>query len=102
MNLNQKWNKRVREKLDNSFSEAAELAVAEVERLARVELRRNKKLSTFTMAMGTYYFSVKNFILYDYDEAEVLDDFIAEYDKDFHMTGSPMHFTATGEKIFDW
>ena len=97
----------VKDKIDSLLESACTLAVNEVERLARAELKRNPKLTTFTMAMGSYFFigeieySDEDDILHDY-EAKELDDFIAEYDKDLCMTGCPMHFTATGEKITQW
>lgn len=101
--------------IQKHFDIANDLAVKEVERLAREVLRKNpKELLKFTMCMGSYLFcDNKDEIIHTqvggneeflqgregYNE---LVEFIAKWDDYFGLTGTPMTFTAEGETITDW
>lgn len=94
-------------------------ASTEVERLARDILKKNNSLHEFVMGMGTWFFKDKNGEIIDPYETRMngsfeyytilskkyfkpLADFIGEWNDILKITGEPMRFTATGEKITDW
>lgn len=86
-----------------------DLALPEVERLARKCLSQNPiKIKEFVMCMGTFFFTDQTGeVLYSniaekYSGYKPLNDFICEWDGILKLTGEPMRFTATGIKITDW
>lgn len=105
----------INHQIQKHFDIANDLAIKEVERLARQVLRNNpKEVLNFTMAMGSYFFSDnqdeiihtvvggnESFLksLEGYNE---LKEFIAKWDEYFGLTGTPMTFTADGEMITNW
>jgi hypothetical protein len=85
------------------------IALAEVERLARLCLKSNiGYFNEFVMCMGTFFFTDKSGeVLYDHiAEKRIgykrLDNFVCEWNSMLKLTGEPMRFTATGSKITDW
>ncbi len=88
---------------DTIKEHALELCLFEIERMAREVISKNKKLKSFTMAMGTHFFSFENEIAYDFEDKD-FEDFIKKYDEIFNYTlkGNAMHFTEKGEVITDW
>jgi len=91
------------EKSEQLLGEATELAIKEIERIARKELNKNKDLEDFTMCMGSYFFSYKNQIEHDYKHyrTKELDDFIEKYSV-LRLMGKPMTFTRNGNVITNW
>lgn len=87
---------------NNILNEACVIAVSEIERLARIRLNNNKKLGEFIMAMGSYFFTLKNGeVVHDFKDKKI-DSIINEFDDFLKITGTPMRFTANGKKIEDW
>jgi len=94
-----------RKHIEALLDAAAELAVEEVERLARDVMRKHKRCASFCMAMGTACFYDKHGTPID-DETKYLkafDDFVNEFDRELHITGAPMKIVgADGIKQSDW
>lgn len=94
---------RKMKKLDNAIEEVYEMALVELEKLARTVLRSNDKSHYFLMAMGTHYFmDINRNILYDLPNQNKLDEFINEYNSFLGLTGVPMTFSVNGKIITDW
>lgn len=87
-------------KSEEIIDQAIEIALKEVQRIARKELHSNKKLKRFTMYMGTYFFSDSDGPIFGY-ECQELDSFIDKY-CDLHLTGCAMSFTKNGEVLTNW
>lgn len=83
--------------------QALKLCLFKIEKMAREVISKNKKLKSFTMAMGTHFFSFENEIAYDFEDKE-FEYFIKKYDEifDYTLKGNAMHFTEKGEVITDW
>lgn len=83
--------------------QALKLCLIKIEKMAREVISKNKKLKSFTMAMGTHFFSFENEIAYDFEDKE-FEYFIKKYDEifDYTLKGNAMHFTEKGEVITDW
>jgi hypothetical protein len=105
----------IEQEIQKHFDIANDLAVKEVERLARQVLKNNpKELLNFTMCMGSYFFSdTKDEIIHTVvgDNEKFMEglkgynelvNFIMKWDEYFGLTGTPMTFTAEGEMITDW
>ncbi len=78
---------------------------AEVERMARQLMVSFPHLKEFVMAMGVASFVDKygnDVKIMGINYMKELDEFLQKYDEDYHITGEPMRFTATGEKIVNW
>lgn len=94
------------------YNRACEIALLEMEKLAREILRKNKTLKEFVNAMGSCFFTTyegDTIDLWEYGTSRLtkpsfkkLADLIMEWDDYLKLTGEPMRFTATGEKITDW
>lgn len=100
------------------YNKAVEIALENVEKMARNILRRHKHIDYFVMAMGTYYFVDKNGNIvdthtevyrnggYSHDDAKAyfkpLNDFIGRWNEYLKLTGNPMKLTAKGKIITDW
>ena len=75
--------------------------------MARNIMRTYSDLHEFVMAMGSAGFTAKNgedVFLDDkrYKALKPLDDFLAEWDSKFKITGSPMRFTCEGSIVRNW
>ena len=92
-------------KIDALYDEAANLAVDLIEQEARRVLKKHPRLKEFIMAMGGCVFTDQNGDAVDFWEASYLEDFnnmVNELDERFHITGTPMRFTATSEIVTEW
>lgn len=89
------------EESETILEKATELCLIKIEKMARNIISKNKKLKTFTMAMGTYFFSYENGVAHDYENKK-LDDFISKYDNELKLTGCAMTFSEKGDVITDW
>lgn len=104
--------KKVDIQLTEMYNRMGDIALAEVERLARIILRKNPSLKEFVNAMGVCFFTTHDgYIvdLYEYGTGTLtrksfkeLAYLIDEWDSILKLTGESMRFTATGDKITDW
>lgn len=100
------------EQIQSLIDKANEIALKEVERLARKVLSSNKsKCHEFFMCMGSFFFIRKNGDIIHSCETKSLeslkgynelDDFIMEWDEILHITGEPMRFTLLSDVKKDW
>lgn len=90
------------EKIESLLEKAQKIAISEVERLARKCLEENKHLNEFVMAMGTYFFTLRNGEICHETEYEPLENLIAKFDEQFSLTGHSMRFTADSEIVTQW
>lgn len=91
--------------IQSYLDSASEVAIKEVERIARKTMRAYPEITCFCMAMGTAHF-------YDADgpmcepndkRSKELDDFLDEYDQFLKITGRPMRLDSHNGKICtDW
>ena len=90
--------------IEKHYQQAVNLALAEVERLARKILAQHANLDEFVMAMGSVGFSdgYEELAIDERAYMKPLRDFINEWDGVLKLTGTPMRFTATGKKVTDW
>lgn len=87
------------------FDTLTNMALQEVEDRARRILRRHSSLTEFFMAMGTAFFvTTEGTTISPHERAYMrpVADFLSEWDRELHLTGTPMRFTADGEVITDW
>jgi hypothetical protein len=91
-------------KIQKLFDQAGQLAIEHVEFAARKILREHKNLTEFVMGMGTCFFSEgKDTVgLEERAYMKPLEEFICEWDEALGITGTPMRFTANGQRITDW
>lgn len=101
--------RKINKDIEKHLKAMYDLALPEVERLARKCLSQNpKKLNEFVMCMGTFFFTDHaGEVYYDHVVEKLsgykpIDDFICEWNGILKLTGEPMRFTATGIKITDW
>ena len=88
--------------IERLFGLAQEMAIHEVERLAREHLQQNEYLNEFVIAMGTYFFKGQDGeICYD-ETCKPLDDLIDKFDEIFSLTGHSMRFTAESKITTHW
>lgn len=82
------------------------LALKFIEAEARKFLREHNNYNEFLMAMGQWFFTDKKGNVVDNERlpisANVLRDFIEEWDERLKLTGAPMRFTASGKMRRDW
>ncbi len=90
------------------YSEASKLALILIESMARDILRKHPHLDEFVMGMGGCLFTTKDETRaggISPDERSYmkpLNDFLDDWDDLLRMTGSPMRFTAEGNKRTEW
>ncbi len=79
------------------------IALLEVERIARAEMKKHpKEIDEFIMAMGSYFFCYKNEISHSF-QSEELDNYILKCIKrELKLTGCPIGFIKNGPLITDW
>ncbi len=105
----------INDEIQKHYDIANDLAIKEVERLARLTLKKNpKQLHKFMMAMGSFFFIDNNddiihtmvggneSMLKELEGYNDLVDFIDKWDEDFKLTGQAMTFTAEGKLIDNW
>jgi hypothetical protein len=93
------------ERIQSCLNRADEIAMAEVERLARQVLKRCTSFDEFVMGMGIASFTLKDgrsVFTGEVKAAKKLNDFLSRWDRDLKLTGSPIRFTAEGKAYFDW
>lgn len=106
------------EEFNKQAESLAEAGYSIIEKLAREIMYKDKRISSFTMAMGVYFFSDYDgchvdeelgrsgeYGIYKYFRKSIfepLHNFISEHDEDFRFTGMPMRFVRGGEIITDW
>jgi hypothetical protein len=102
--------------IEKLYFDAGDKAAVFVEEQARAILRKHPSLHEFTMAMGTWFFTVKrskdrsllpgeHAVLHDppsYIKNSRLASFILKWDEYLKITGEPMRFTADGPVVRDW
>jgi len=96
---------------------ANEIAIKEVERLARKTMRDNPEIEEFCMAMGsaTFHLSKEHMESPEYEgdsfghlddddpRAKEFYDFLEEWNDMFHINGFPMRIKgANGKLVTDW
>jgi len=91
---------------DELIDKAIDICLLEIEKIARKELSRKKKLHEFVMCMGTYFFNeikkdAKGHNQISYFESQELEDFMDKYSK-LKLTGFAMRFTEKGDVVTDW
>lgn len=101
------------------YAAAGRCASREVARLARKALRDHAELNEFVMAMGGWFFTLKegemdkmglaatpgNDIIHDCADDPRFKDieaFISQWDSELGITGEPMKFTAAGPVCREW
>lgn len=101
----------VKQSIERDFERVVKAALDEVERLARLVLMHNAALEEFIMAMGGAFFTIvtgdgvalsTSVPVEECVGADTLDSFLVDWDEFLHLTGHPMRFTATGEKVTKW
>lgn len=103
------------ETIQKHLDDAYDIAIREVEKLARQTLYNNPaELKTFVMGMGTYYFTDMNDEVIHVSMADndkflkslpgynQLVSFIIKWDHELRITGEPMRFTVDGPMKSDW
>ena len=95
--------------MSEAISEASNLAMKEIERIARAHLVRCNTLHEFVMCMGRHFFTDKAGNVMHCDEMNLklcdcpeLHEFINSIDNELKITGVPIRFTATGLARHDW
>lgn len=84
---------------------ACEHALGVVERMARDVLLTHPNVVEFVMAMGVYGFNDKQGDTVNLDAfayMRPLKEFIEAWDDVLKLSGTPMRFTATGDKRTEW
>lgn len=111
------------EKAKDEANKAHARASAEAEKIMRQLARRilsnNPKIEEFVKGMGSVIFCSSSGWVYnpvtdnidhlgqtgDFDDVTdltALKEFLSNYDNEYHMSGDPVRFTATGEEKTDW
>lgn len=106
------------EEFDKQAENLAEIGYSIVEKLAREVMDKDKRISSFTMAMGVYFFSDYDgchideelgrsgeYGAYKYFKKSIFDalsNFLSKHNEAFKITGMPMRFIRDGEIITDW
>ena len=93
--------KQVNSSIENLLSKAEDLALKEVERIAR-EFLKDKPGYEFLMCMGTYYFGFPTNINPPLLKCKELDEFMSEWDSRLGLSGNAMRFTYDSEVVTDW
>jgi hypothetical protein len=91
--------------LEYLVEQADELGMNYIESIVRKELERNKKLGSFTMAMGTWFFQDKKGNILHNFELKELEEFLGDWDDMFKYSGEPINLKKSGGfiiKITDW
>lgn len=103
---------KIDKQLNEMYNKMYNIALSEVEKLARSILKKNPTLKEFVNAMGTCFFTTyegDTVDLWEYGTSNLtrksfkdLANFIDDWDSILKLTGESMRFTATGEKKTDW
>ena len=90
--------KRIRKKIQ----EADSLALDLIESRARNILKEHPNLHEFVMGMGCAFFTDMEKCPTYPKYGNPVFEIITEFDNILHLTGNPMRFTATGDKLTNW
>jgi hypothetical protein len=93
------------EQIRSYLRKAVEIAVSEVELLARKILAEHPELKEFVMGNGGAHFTRvvgRSVQVEDESYMKELDRLIVTWDLVLNITGEPMRFTATGQKRTNW
>jgi hypothetical protein len=91
--------------IEELYESASLLALKLIESEARKLLRNHNSLNEFVMAMGSTFFIDKHGEVVDnwrFKYIEQFTDLINDLDDRFHITGTPMRFTANGPIVTNW
>lgn len=97
----------IQDVIDGHIRSAYDLAILEVERRARKLLKSSNNITSFTMAMGTFFITDKNnkvmwqWQMREYKGFRDIEEFIIK-NEELKLTGEAMSFTAFGPKITQW
>ena len=94
-----------RKEIEALLDAAATRAVEEVERRARLIMQKHPRCASFCMAMGVASFYEKDGTPIDDDPKYIVafDDFVNEFDRELHITGTPMKIVGHDGKLqHDW
>ena len=96
--------KTIEAKINWHLQQAEKIAMCEVYKLVIDELNSNKKFISFTMAMGTFFFSDKKGNTIGSRDYECrLFDFIIDWNRDLKISGYPMHIKkGKNYSTIDW
>lgn len=94
-------------KIAELYDQARQLALADLESLARDILKKRPNYKEFIMAMGSCFFTTKrNGETVDLTpDDECFSDMhalLSEWDEYLKLTGEPMRFTVDGPRKTDW
>lgn len=103
------------EEFNKQVESLAKIGYSIIEKLARDVMDKDKRISSFTMAMGVYFFSDYDgcyideelgrsgeYGAYKYYKKSIFDplnNFLSEHNEAFKFTGMPMRFVRDGEII---
>lgn len=106
------------EEFNKQVESLTEIGYSIIEKLAREVMDKDKRISSFTMAMGVYFFSDYDgchideelgrsgeYGAYKYYKKSIFDPlakFLSEHNDAFKFTGMPMRFVRGGNIITDW
>jgi len=93
------------DKVQALYDKAFDVANAEVKRLALELMREDENLVMFTIAMGTYFFTMKNDNNIHPEElgkGKELFDFITEWDRHLYLSGAGWQLFPDGKVKTEW
>lgn len=104
------------EEFNKQVENLTKIGYSIIEKLAREVMFKDKRIASFTMAMGVYFFSDYDgcpiyegksgeYGAYKYYKKSIFDplnNFLSEHNEAFKFTGMPMHFVRDGKIITDW
>ena len=91
--------------IETKYTEARNLALAEVKRLVFEVFKKNRSYTQFYLAMGTCFFSSKGrtnhnaWELQDDEITKPLFDFIFNWDRVLKLQGEGVYWKRTGEEV---
>ena len=97
--------KTASEQIRSHLRKAAEIAITEVELLARKILAEHPELKEFVMGNGGAFFtrvSGRPLQVEDVPYMKELNKLISDWDRVLNITGAPMRFTVSGPRRTSW
>ena len=91
--------------IEDLYEQASELALQLIESEARKLMRCHPNLNEFVMCMGSSFFTDKNNDIIEnwlFKYMEPFNVLVNDLDDIFHITGTPMRFTADGPVETNW
>lgn len=94
------------EEMYKLFKELNNIAICELERIARKIMNRYKSIDTFCCAMGTWSFYDESGPLYvDDPRFKEMSEFMMEWNDNLYLTGYPLRIDRKGNELVatnDW